>query len=158
MGFYSYNRNGTAYELALPGRRGLWRSQGLSFPTAATSAFIRTPAGGEYYRPLGEVPAPLVVVAHGMGDSSLVPARLLAGALQGAGWACYVPHLPILSTRTPGMAHPRNLSPQDWADLYRFSVVEIRQALDWAEGRPELDHARTVIAGSRSLLLGVTPP
>ncbi len=147
MEFYNYDRNGTAYELAPPTQHGLWCSEGLSYPTAVASELVRTPAAGEYYAPRGSQPAPLVVIAHGMGDTSLVPARLLAGALQGAGWACYVPHLPILAARTPRMAHPQSLRPQDWADLYRLSVVEVRQALDWAEGRRELDHARTAIVG-----------
>ena len=118
----------------------------LSFEPAVTSPYIGSHAGGEYHRPRRTKP-PLAIIAHGMGDTSLIPVRLLARSLLASGWACYLPYLPIHSSRVPAGMNLTTLSDEGWNDIYRSSVIEIRQALDWAAGRQDLDCERLALIG-----------
>lgn len=105
---------------------------------------------GEYRLPRQyDKAAPLVLLIHGVGDTSTIPCRLIAGALAKSGIASLTLYMPIHSRRLPTeMKHDfYNLSAQDWYNLYRISVINIRQALDWADSRPELDSRHIGVAG-----------
>jgi len=39
------------------------------------------------------------------------------------------------------------LSDDEWYETYRTSVIEVRQILDWAENRPELDPGKVALLG-----------
>jgi pimeloyl-ACP methyl ester carboxylesterase len=120
----------------------------LSFrPASANPRIGGDSAQAEYYQPVHVSRAPLVIIAHGMGDTSRIPASMLARSLSNHGWARLVPYLTAHSSRTPQVNEPKTLSPDDWFELYRTSVIEIRQMLDWAEGRAEIDSQRIAIIG-----------
>jgi cephalosporin-C deacetylase-like acetyl esterase len=117
------------------------------------SAFIDNSLGikkvlGEYHKPDGDK-LPLIIIAHGMGDSSMVPCRLIAGYLVKKGFAVFIPYLLFHRDRvTPDIKskYP-SLSPQEWLESYQLSVIDIRQVVDWAEKREEIDSSRIGLIG-----------
>lgn len=122
----------------------------VSFPSAVKEGL--SPADdvtGVYYQPKSAAKSPLVVLVHGIGDTSTVPCHALARALVRCGIAAFVIYLPIHSRRLPEDMKDRfyDLSLDEWFELYRVSVINIRQALDWAESRPEIDVSRIGITG-----------
>lgn len=104
---------------------------------------------GICYLPNSDSKPPLVIIAHGVGDTSAVPCHLLARALARTGVAGLVLHLPIHSRRLDPDLKKRlyRLTREEWFELYRISVVNIRQVLDWATCRSEIDAAKLGIAG-----------
>jgi cephalosporin-C deacetylase-like acetyl esterase len=104
---------------------------------------------GEYYRPRVEQKTPLAILVHGMGDHSVIPCRLLAGSLVRQGVACFIPYLTIHSKRIPKVMrdHMPYLNPDEWFQSYQISVVDIRQIVDWAYSRTELDAQQVATLG-----------
>ena len=96
---------------------------------------------GEYYYPRVEHKTPLVILVHGMGGHSVIPCKLLARSLVKNEVACFILYLTIHSRRIPkGMReHLPYLTPDEWFQSYQISVIDIRQVVDWAYSRPELD-------------------
>ena len=122
----------------------------LEFDSACPSDYPEMNAvSGDYYLPEQIDKPPLVILVHGVGDTSTLPCRFLARALAGAGIASLVLNMPIHSRRLPIELKKRfyDLSAQDWFNLYRISVINIRQALDWAETRTELNTRRLGVTG-----------
>jgi pimeloyl-ACP methyl ester carboxylesterase len=128
-----------------------FRKYTLTFPSACPSEYPELDTvTGEYLLPIGtKAKPPLVLLIHGVGDTSTIPCRGLAGSLARDGIASLILYMPIHSRRLPQPLKKDfyRLSAQDWYNLYRISVVNIRQALDWAESRPELDHRRIGVTG-----------
>lgn len=148
MNPYDYTPADHGFNLELREDTPRWQRDELSFGPAAGNRRIGGElARGDYYRPRRSTSAPLVIVAHGMGSASRLPAGALARSLVERGWAAYVPYLTAHASRTPQMLTPDTLSLDDWFELYRTSVIELRQALDWAQGRPDIDSHRVAITG-----------
>jgi dienelactone hydrolase len=104
---------------------------------------------GEYFQPLNASAAPLVILFHGIGDQLLFPCRLLARALVKQGMACFVLYSVFHSRRMPEelkLRYPA-LTPDEWFESYVISVTDVRQVIDWAEGRPEIDSERVALLG-----------
>ncbi len=116
----------------------------VSFTSAAVPRLIGSDiVTAEYYRPKACRPVPFVVLLHGMGRTSVIPPTFMAKTLADAGIACFVPRLVVYPSRTPKLAKsPNVLSPEEWFDTYRVSVIETRQILDWAQKRTEADPMR----------------
>jgi len=104
---------------------------------------------GEYYQPRVERKAPLVILVHGIGDHSVIPCKLLARSLLRQGVASFVPYLTIHSSRIPKdiRDHLPYLTPDEWFQSYQISVVDIRQIVDWAYSRTELDAQQVATLG-----------
>ena len=104
---------------------------------------------GEYYWPRVEHKAPLAILVHGMGDHSVIPCKLLTRSLLKQGVACFIPYLTIHSRRIPKAMrdHMPYLTPSEWFQNYRVSAVDIRQIVDWAYGRTELDAKQITALG-----------
>lgn len=99
---------------------------------------------GDYYQPKSGGNHPLMILVHGMGDYSRIPCTLLARRLVKQNIACFVPYLTIHSKRLP-KAYKSDmpyLTPQQWFEVYRVSVVDIRRIIDWTSGRDEIDPER----------------
>jgi dienelactone hydrolase len=149
MNPFAYEPGTADFHLAL---RRSFRGYDLydtSFISAAIPRLIGSDAvPAEYYRPQAQEPAPLVILLHGMGDTSLGPPRWLARSLAAKGYACFVPRLVVYSTRTPKIKDPADhLNSDEWFDAYRASVIEVKQVLDWAQTRPEIDRQKIAILG-----------
>lgn len=104
---------------------------------------------GEYYQPKVEHKTPLAILVHGMGDHSVVPCRLIARTLLKQGIACFILYLTIHSKRLPKAvrSHFPYLTSDEWFQSYQISVIDIRQIVDWAFLRDELDESRIVTLG-----------
>jgi len=104
---------------------------------------------GEYYQPRVAHKVPLAILVHGMGDHSVIPCKLLARSLTRQGIACFIPYLTIHSKRIPKAirAHMPYLNPDEWFQIYRVSVVDICQIVDWAGSRNELDTEQIAVLG-----------
>jgi len=104
---------------------------------------------GDYYVPKSRTIHPLMILVHGMGDYSRIPCTMLARKLVKQNIACFVPYLTIHSKRLP-KAYKSDmpyLTPQQWFEVYRISVVDIRRIIDWASVRDEIDEEKIFITG-----------
>ena len=104
---------------------------------------------GDYYIPKSRTIHPLMILVHGMGDYSRIPCTMLARKLVRQNTACFVPYLTIHSKRLP-KAYKSDmpyLTPQQWFEVYRVSVVDIQRIIDWASARDEIDPERIFITG-----------
>jgi len=103
----------------------------------------------EYYWPKVDGKTPLVILVHGMGDQSIIPCKILAQTLLKQGIACLVLYLTIHSKRIPKVMrdHLPYLTSDEWSQSYQLSVVDIRQVVDWAYNRNELDEKQIVTLG-----------
>jgi fermentation-respiration switch protein FrsA (DUF1100 family) len=106
-------------------------------------------SAGEFFLPGTGRKFPLAILVHGMGDYSVFPCLWLAGSLLKRGVASFIPYLVIHSTRLPESTKERMpyLTPEEWFRIYQVSVVEIRQVVDWAYTRDELDSQRIATIG-----------
>ena len=104
---------------------------------------------GEYYQPKIGRKAPLAILVHGMGDHSIIPCKLLARSLLKQGIASFIPYLTLHSRRIPKdiRVHLPYLTPDEWFQSYQISVIDIRQIVDWAYSRIELDSQQVATLG-----------
>ncbi len=104
---------------------------------------------GEYFQPRKADNAPLVILLHGMGDYSVFPCKLLARSLVKKGIACFILYLVVHSKRMPEIKGRRfpSLTPEEWFESYQISVIDVRQVIDWAGGRDEIDKEKIAVIG-----------
>jgi cephalosporin-C deacetylase-like acetyl esterase len=104
---------------------------------------------GEYFQPRQAGKSPLVILLHGMGDYSVIPCKLLARSLVKKGIACFILYLVVHSRRMPEIKKRQftSLTPEEWFENYRISVIDVCQVIDWAVGRDEIDGEKTAILG-----------
>jgi len=123
----------------------------VQFPSALDTPILRnTTVLGDYVLPGkdGEK-RPLVIILHGMGNSSMLPCRLIANSLAKKGIAALTLYQVIHKDRIPASIKSKfpRLSEDEWFESYQVSVTDARQALDWAATRPELCQERIAILG-----------
>jgi fermentation-respiration switch protein FrsA (DUF1100 family) len=85
-----------------------------------------------------------------MGDRSTVPCKLLAWFLARQGIACFILYLVMHSSRmAPSVRSEglRILTPEEWFESYRISVIDVRQVIDWAGYRPEINGEQIAVIG-----------
>lgn len=147
---YRYQDRKTAFNLRLEKKTARWLRYAVAFPTAHANHYPeQNTALGQYYQPRVVTPAPLVVLIHGVGDFSLTPLKLLARALAKRGIASFVLRLVFHTSRHPEVIRQRfpNLTPEEWFEGYRTSVIEVRQIADWARTRAEINPKRLALLG-----------
>jgi cephalosporin-C deacetylase-like acetyl esterase len=150
MNPYSYPSASTTFHLTLKNTtRHYWQYR-FDFTSASPSSWPESrTVSGEYFQPRRANKAPLVILLHGMGDHSVTPCQLLAKALVREGIACLVPYLLLHSSRLPEAwrtAFPV-LTSEQWLQIYQASVIEARQAIDWASRREEIDQDNIAVLG-----------
>ncbi len=123
----------------------------VQFPSALDTPILRnTLVLGDYVLPGNNGDkCPLVIILHGMGNSSMLPCRLIANSLARKGIASLTLYQIIHKDRIPASIKTKfpRLSEGEWFESYQVSVTDARQALDWAAARPELSQGRTAILG-----------
>ncbi|MBN1366646.1 MAG: alpha/beta fold hydrolase [Dehalococcoidales bacterium] len=137
MDIFDYQSNHHSFEFKLIKSGRQWRQHHVSFPTALPTSYPELgTAYGEYYEPVRK-DAPLVILLHGMGNHSVIPCRALAAALVRQGIAAFVPYLPVHTRRMNADMKQRypKFTDAEWLELYRVSVINIRQIIDWAQAR-----------------------
>jgi pimeloyl-ACP methyl ester carboxylesterase len=147
---YLYQRDKQPFNLRLNKVTEKWSSHLLDFASAFHSGIWGgSLARGEYFQPPGPGPTPLVILLHGMGDHSVIPCRMLARSLAANGTACLVLYLILHSSRLPlGMKRRYPVfTSEEWFQIYQTSVIEVRQVIDWAGTRAEIDGGKIAVVG-----------
>ena len=127
-----------------------WLRYTVDFPAAYPTRYEENnTVRGEYFQPRDTDNAPLVILLHGMGDELLIPCKLLARALVKRGMACFVLYSVFHSRRTPETVRKRlpTLTPKEWFEGYRISVIDVRQVIDWASSRSEINREQIAVIG-----------
>jgi esterase/lipase len=122
----------------------------VDFPTAHPTRHEKNnTVRGEYFQPRGVDNAPLAIILHGVGDFSLVPCKLLARTLARKGIASFVLYLIMHSSRMTESARKRfpHLTSQEWFENHQISVIDLRQVVDWANSRPEINDEHIAAIG-----------
>lgn len=147
---YSYIRTDFKNNMQLVEKTDRWLRYAVDFLTAYRTRYEENnTVRGDYLQPSGVSGAPLAILVHGMGDLNAVPCRLLARDLVKKGIACFVLYLVFYSSRLPREIKERlpELTPEEWFEIYRISVINVRQVIDWAGSRPEIDSGRVAVMG-----------
>lgn len=150
MNPYSYTNNQPRFALSLQQTTSRWRHYAVDFPTAHPTRYEENnTVRGEYYQSRHTDKAPLVILSHGMGDELLIPGKFLARALAREGIACFIIYSVFHSRRMPETVRKRLpvLTPEEWFESYRISVINIRQVVDWASRRGELNEKKVGLVG-----------
>jgi len=147
---YSYENSIPEVKLCLKKDTYTMLCYEIQFRSALDTGYLENSiVKGEYYYPKVGCKVPLAILVHGMGDHSVIPCKLLARSLLKQGMACLIPYLTIHSKRIPGTMrdHMPYLNPDEWFQCYQVSVVDIRQIVDWAYSRTELDTEQVAALG-----------
>ncbi len=150
MNPYSYPGGEANFGLHLREETSRFLRYAVDFPSAHPTRYEETnTVWGEYFQPRGVDRAPLAILVHGWGDRSVIPCKLLARALVKRGIACYILYLVFHSSRMPKGMRNRlpTLSSEEWFEGYRISVINIRQVVDWAGSRAEIDREHIAVVG-----------
>lgn len=127
-----------------------WERYAVRYPSAHPTRYEKNNTVlADYFQPLNAVDAPLVILFHGVGDQLLIPCKFLARSLVRKGMACLVLYSVFHSRRMPDEVKHRYpaLSPDEWFENYVISITDMRQAIDWAESRPEIDTEKVGVIG-----------
>ena len=150
MNPYSYERNEPYFRIRNIKKARNFKRYIVSFSSAHPTRFKENnTVWGEYFEPSNEN-APLMILVHGMGDRSIIPCRALAHYLVKRGIACFVLYLVMHSVRmAPAVTKGGTniLTTDDWFESYRISVIDIRQVIDWAYERENIDDSKIAVAG-----------
>jgi len=150
MNPYSYMNEEFDFNLCLKETTSKWLHYAVDFPTAHPTCYQENnTVYGEYFQPREVNHAPLAILVHGMGDRSIIPLRFLAKTLVKKGVACFALYLVFHSRRMPQALRESVpvLTPQYWSEGYRISVIDVRQIIDWASDRPEINKEQIAIIG-----------
>jgi dienelactone hydrolase len=147
---YAYIRQDNQVECRLREQTKLWTRYSVSFPSACYTSYLdNNRILGEYIVPAGKARAPLAILVHGMGDRSIIPCKLISRTLARHGIASFILFLVFHTYRASDIIrnkYPR-LSAEEWFESYQVSVTDVRQVVDWAVSRPELDINKISVLG-----------
>lgn len=150
MNPYTYQRDHVEANMQLIKTNRKWLHYAVDFPSAHPTEYAENNTVlGEYFQLKNSNRAPVVILVHGWGDHSIIPCRLLAPTLLKKGFNCFILYLVFHSRRMAEVIKPRLplLTPEEWYEGYQVSVINIRQVIDWASMRPEIDAERIGIVG-----------
>jgi len=150
MNPYNYSHDESRFNLQLKQTTPRWLRYTVDFPTAHPTRHEKNNiVHGDFFQPRDNGNAPLVILFHGIGDQLLIPCKLLARALVKKGLACFVLYSIFHSRRMPEEIKKRYpvLTPEEWFESYQISVTDIRQVIDWANSRAEINQAKVAVLG-----------
>jgi len=150
MNPFSYSCDNPSINLHLRETTSRWSRYKVDFNTAHHTPYQESnTVYGEYYQPKGTDRVPLAVLVHGIGDQSIIPCRFLARALVKRGIACFILYLVFHSSRMPQTLRERApyLTSEEWFEGYQNSVIEIRQVLDFAAEKKEINIEEVAVIG-----------
>jgi esterase/lipase len=150
MNPYSYPNIKPNFNLRLKETTRKWFRYAVDFPTAYPSCYEENnTARGEYFRPVRGDYFSLAILLHGIGDRSVIPCKLLARALVKNGIACFILYSVFHSSRIPETIRKRlpALTSEEWFKGYQVSVIDVRQVVDWASGRVEINKEQIAAVG-----------
>jgi esterase/lipase len=139
-----------SFNLQLKETNSKWLRYAVDFPVAVPTSYQEhNTALGEYYRPPDGDNLPLAILVHGWGDRSLAPCRMFARDLIKIGFACFILRTVFHSDRMAKAIKSRlpRLTPEEWFEGYRTSVIDVRQIIDWAGSNGQVDKNRIAVIG-----------
>jgi len=150
MSPFDYSRGKPDFIVEMEKANPKWSRSSVTFVTADPAAHNESRiVKGEYYRPTQARKVPLAIIVHGLGDQTVFPCKMLARSLVKSGIACLVLHTVFHSTRMPEAMKKRApiFTCDEWFEGHRTSVIEVRQGIDWAESRPEINPEQIAVIG-----------
>jgi len=147
---FEYGNIPRRFNARLMAENGHWRHYAIDFPVAFPGIFQDSnTAYADYFQPLASGKSPLVILIHGWGDHSALPLRVMARGLARRGVHSLMLYLPFHSRRMSADMKKRspNLTPDEWFAGYRIGVTDVRQVVDWAQEKGEIDGGRIVVVG-----------
>ena len=151
MNPYTYKSSKLRANMHLKETTSKWLRYAVDFPTAHVTEYEENNTVlGEYFQPRNTDHAPLVITVHGWGDRSTILCKLMARTLAKKGIASFILYQVFHSSRMPEVIKsrvPLIMTSDEWFEGYRSSVIEVRQIIDWASSRPELDKERIGVIG-----------
>jgi len=147
---YEYVSSDVRFQLRLKETRRQWVRYLVAFPSAHPTRYQENNTVlGEYFVPCCGGHFPLAILLHGLGDMSVIPCRMLAGRLAKKGIASFILYQVFHSRRTPEAIKGQilTLSAGDWLEVFQISVIDVRQIIDWASGRVEIDDQQVAVFG-----------
>jgi cephalosporin-C deacetylase-like acetyl esterase len=147
---YNYKHQNIVDSLSLIEDTTSWSRYSVEFESSWPAQYLgNSRVKGEYFYPKGAKSAPLAILVHGMGARSVIPCKLIAHTLGKKGIASFVLYLIFHKYRVsePIITKYPRLSTEEWFESYQISVNDIRQVIDWAHGRPELNIDDLAVVG-----------
>jgi len=150
---YDYLREDSLFSLQLHKKVRRWLCHDVTFHSAHRNRYQKDNiAYGRYYMPGTGTRFPLVILLHGlgrMGRRDAMPCDILARDLAKAGIASFVLQLELPLQETEGGTKQQFSIPfvENWLELYQMLVINLRQVIDWAESRDELDAQSAAVIG-----------
>jgi dienelactone hydrolase len=147
---FLYHKLNNGANLQLTEETPRWSRYEVEIPSVQQVQYlVNSQIRGEYFLPRGREKAPLVVIVHGMAAKSVIPGRMIAHTLAKKGFACFVLYLIFHNFRAPASLKAKypKLTSEEWFESYQTSVTDIRQVIDWAEERPEIDCSKISLVG-----------
>jgi pimeloyl-ACP methyl ester carboxylesterase len=108
-----------------------------------------SPLMAEYWFPQGMEKASLAIILHGMGGKNPGHCRRIARSLVEQGIASVILYMIFNTKRMSPYLRDKypKLSAEEWFESYQYSVIDVRQIIDWAQTRSELDTSRVAVIG-----------
>jgi esterase/lipase len=150
MNSYNYQNFEPDFDLKLNKATSRWLRYTVEFPVARPTRYQENNvAYGEYYQPRLGSNWPLAILVHGWGDRSVLPCKMLARDLAKKGVASFILYLVFHPKRMPFVVRERlpDLTPEEWFEGYQTSVIDIRQIVDWAGNRKEINRDKIAVIG-----------
>ena len=150
MNPYSYPQDTPHTNIYLKQTAKHWLHYLVDFPSAyPTQHEKNNTVRGEYFQPRDLDNAALAILLHGIGDYSITPCKLLAQALAREGIASFVLYLIMHSSRMTESARKRfpHLTTKEWFENHQISVINLRQVIDWASNRTEINSRKITTVG-----------
>lgn len=150
MNPFHYSSDGLHADMKLIQTHRQWAHYTVRYPTAHPTRYEKNnTVMAEYFRPLDAIGAPLVILFHGIGDQLLIPCKMLARSLVKKGMACLALYSVFHSRRMPDEVKYRYpaLTPEEWFENYVISVTDVRQVIDWAKSRTEINTGKVGVIG-----------
>jgi dienelactone hydrolase len=128
----------------------LWTRHSLNFANSFSGCLIGdSPVMADYCFPRGIERAPLAILLHGMGGKNPAHCQRIAQTLARKGIASVILYLVFNIKRLPSSIRAKypKLTAEEWFESYQYSVIDVRQIVDWAQTRPELDTNKISVIG-----------
>jgi dienelactone hydrolase len=150
MNPYDYNRQNGRAVCTQEEESPFWSRYSLSLANSFSGRMLGdSPLMAEYWFPKGLKQAPLAILLHGIGGRNVNHCKRIALTLARQGTASVILYLIFNSRRMPASIRGRypKLTADEWFEGYQFSVIDVRQIIDWAQTRLELDATKISVIG-----------
>jgi dienelactone hydrolase len=147
---YLYVRQDNGFNFELKEETIHWSRYRVNLPSAQTAKLLEDNGiVGEYLLPKGRQRVPIAILVHGMAARSVTPCKLIANTLVKQGFACFILYLVFHDYRVRDSLRAKypHLTSEEWFESYQISVTDIRQVIDWAENRSEIDSNKVAAIG-----------